>query len=212
MDFRFSNTYFVNEMLKLKINAHLLECGTDEAGRGCLAGPVTAAAVILPDDFSHPFLTDSKQLSEKKRLLLKDIIEAEAICYGVAHVMMDEIDKINILNASILAMHRAIVSLKTQPQFIAIDGNKFKPYKKIPYECVIKGDGKYLHIAAASILAKTYRDSYMKKLDIEFPHYNWQKNKGYPTREHRAAIREYGPTLFHRRSFRLLPEEHKFDF
>jgi ribonuclease HII len=199
-------------MLKLKINAHLLECGTDEAGRGCLAGPVTAAAVILPNDFRHPFLTDSKQLSEKKRLLLKDIIEAEAICYSVVHVMRDEIDKINILNASILAMHHAIESLKTQPQFIAIDGNKFKPYKKIPYECVIKGDGKYLHIAAASILAKTYRDSYMKELDIEFPHYNWKKNKGYPTLEHRAAIRKHGPTSYHRRSFRLLPEEYKFDF
>ncbi|MFT5437157.1 MAG: ribonuclease HII [Ulvibacter sp.] len=212
MDFRFSNSYFVNEMLKLKINAHLLECGTDEAGRGCLAGPVTAAAVILPDDFSHPFLTDSKQLSEKKRLLLKDIIEAEAICYGVAHVMMDEIDQINILNASILAMHRAIESLKTQPQFIAIDGNKFTPYKKVPYECVVKGDEKYLHIAAASILAKTYRDSYMKELDIEFPFYNWQKNKGYPTLEHRAAIRKHGPTPFHRRSFRLLPEQYRFDF
>ena len=207
MDFSFLNSYFVNEMLKLKINTHLLECGTDEAGRGCLAGPVTAAAVILPDGFRHPFLTDSKQLSEKKRLLLKDIIEAEAICYGVAHVMMDEIDQINILNASILAMHRAIESLKTQPQFIAIDGNKFKPYKKIPYECVIKGDGKYLHIAAASILAKTYRDSYMKGLDKEFPHYNWQKNKGYPTLEHRDAIRKHGPTHFHRKSFRLLPEQ-----
>ena len=199
-------------MLKLKIHSHLLECGTDEAGRGCLAGPVTAAAVILPDDFSHPFLTDSKQLSEKKRLLLKDIIEAEAICYGVAHVMMDEIDQINILNASILAMHRAIESLKTQPQFIAIDGNRFTPYGKTPYECVIKGDGKYLHIAAASILAKTSRDSFMKKLDLEFPAYNWRKNKGYPTLEHRAAIRKYGPTPFHRKSFRLLPEQYRFEF
>ena len=193
-------------MLKLKINTHLLECGTDEAGRGCLSGPVTAAAVILPDDFSHPFLTDSKQLSEKKRLLLKDIIEAEAVCYGVAHVWMDEIDKINILNASILAMHRAIESLKTQPQFIAVDGNKFTPYGKTPFECVVKGDGKYLHIAAASIIAKTYRDAYMKTLDTEFPFYNWKQNKGYPTREHRAAIRKHGPTAFHRKSFRLLPE------
>ena len=193
-------------MLKLKINTHLLECGTDEAGRGCLSGPVTAAAVILPDDFSHPFLTDSKQLSEKKRLLLKDIIEAEAVCYGVANVWMDEIDKINILNASILAMHRAIESLKTQPQFIAVDGNKFTPYGKTPFECVVKGDGKYLHIAAASILAKTYRDAYMKTLDTEFPFYNWKQNKGYPTREHRAAIRKHGPTAFHRKSFRLLPE------
>ena len=199
-------------MLKLKIHHHLLECGTDEAGRGCLAGPVTAAAVILPDDFSHPFLTDSKQLSEKKRLLLKDIIEAESICYGVAHVMMDEIDQINILNASILGMHRAIESLKMQPQFIAIDGNRFKPYGKTPYECVIKGDGKYLHIAAASILAKTYRDAYIKKMDEEFPVYNWKKNKGYPTLEHRAAIRKHGPTPFHRKSFRLLPEQYRFNF
>ena len=194
-------------MLKLKINDHLLECGTDEAGRGCLSGPVTAAAVILPDDFSHPFLTDSKQLSEKKRLLLKDIIEAEAVCYGVAHVMMDEIDQINILNASILAMHRAIESLKIEPQFIAIDGNKFKPFRKIPYECIVKGDGKYLHIAAASILAKTARDSYMKNLDLEFPSYNWKQNKGYPTLQHRDAIRKHGPTPFHRKSFRLLPEQ-----
>ena len=199
-------------MLKLKIHHHLLECGTDEAGRGCLAGPVTAAAVILPDDFRHPFLTDSKQLSEKKRLLLKDIIEAEAISYSVAHVMMDEIDQINILNASILGMHRAIESLNMQPQFIAIDGNRFKPYGKTPYECVIKGDAKYLHIAAASILAKTYRDEYMKKLDEKFPAYNWKKNKGYPTLEHRAAIRKHGPTPFHRRSFRLLPEQYRFDF
>ena len=199
-------------MLKLKIHSHLLECGTDEAGRGCLAGPVTAAAVILPNDFSHPFLTDSKQLSEKKRIFLKDVIESEALCYGVAHVMMEEIDQINILNASILAMHKAIESLETTPQFIAIDGNKFTPYKKIPYECVVKGDGKYLHIAAASILAKTYRDAYMKTLALEFPQYNWQKNKGYPTLEHRDAIRKHGPTVYHRKSFRLLPEQYRFEF
>ena len=160
----------------------------------------------------HPFLTDSKQLTKKKRILLKDIIESEAICYSVSHVMMKEIDQINILNASILAMHRAIESLETNPQFIAIDGNKFTPYKKIPYECVVKGDGKYLHIAAASILAKTYRDAYMKKLALEFPQYNWQKNKGYPTVEHRDAIRKHGPTVFHRKSFRLLPEQYRFDF
>ena len=199
-------------MLKLKIHSHLLECGTDEAGRGCLAGPVTAAAVILPNDFSHPFLTDSKQLSEKKRIFLKDVIESEALCCGVAHVMMEEIDQINILNASILAMHKAIESLETTPQFIAIDGNKFTPYKKIPYECVVKGDGKYLHIAAASILAKTYRDAYMKTLAPEFPQYNWQKNKGYPTLEHRDAIRKHGPTVYHRKSFRLLPEQYRFEF
>ena len=198
-------------MLQLKIHPKLIECGTDEAGRGCLAGPVTAAAVILPDSFSHPWLTDSKQLSEKKRMELKPIIEAEAISYGVCHVMMDEIDEINILNASILGMHRSIEQLKLPPQFIAIDGNRFKPYQKIPYECVIKGDGKYLHIAAASILAKTYRDLYMEKLHEEFPMYNWKKNKGYPTVEHREAIKKYGATPYHRKSFKLLPEQLQLD-
>jgi ribonuclease HII len=198
-------------MLKLKINSHLLECGTDEAGRGCLAGPVTAAAVILPNNFQHPFLTDSKQLSHKKRLELKDIIENEAICFKVVHVMMDEIDKINILNASILGMHRAIEGLTNIPEFIAIDGNRFKSFGKIPYECVIKGDGKYLHIAAASILAKTYRDEYMTALHEKFPHYNWKQNKGYPTKEHRDAIRNYGATIFHRKSFKLLPEQLKLN-
>jgi ribonuclease HII len=199
-------------MLQLKIHTHLLECGTDEAGRGCLAGPVTAAAVILPDTFSHPFLTDSKQLSEKKRLLLKEIIETEAICYSVTHVMMDEIDQVNILNASILGMHRSIDALSKKPEFIAIDGNRFKPYEKVPYECVIKGDGKYLHIAAASILAKTYRDAYMATLHDSYPNYNWKQNKGYPTLEHRAAIKKFGPTPFHRKSFRLLPEQLRLKF
>ena len=194
-------------MLKLKINLNLLECGTDEAGRGCLAGPVTAAAVILPNNFRHPFLTDSKQLSEKKRLELKEIIEREAICYKVVHVMMDEIDEINILNASILGMHRSIKGLSFAPEFIAVDGNRFKPFKKTPFECVVRGDGKYLHIAAASILAKTYRDEYMTALHEKFPHYNWKQNKGYPTKEHREAIRIHGSTIFHRKSFRLLPEE-----
>ncbi|CAM3310696.1 ribonuclease HII [Aequorivita lipolytica] len=191
-------------MLKLKINPHLLECGTDEAGRGCLAGPVTAAAVILPYNFKHPFLNDSKQLSEKKRLELKAIIEREAICFKVVHVMMDEIDKINILNASILGMHRAIEGLSCAPEFIAIDGNRFKPFGKIPFECVVKGDGKFLHIAAASILAKTYRDEYMTALHYDFPNYNWKQNKGYPTKEHREAIRNHGATSFHRKSFKLL--------
>ena len=199
-------------MLQLKIHSHLIECGTDEAGRGCLAGPVTAAAVILPDDFKHSFLTDSKQLSAKKRLELKEIIEAEAISFGVSHVMMDEIDQINILNASILGMHRSIDILNRRPEFIAIDGNRFKPYHKVPHECVIKGDGKYLHIAAASILAKTYRDAYMTELHLQFPVYNWAKNKGYPTAEHRAAIRKYGPTPIHRTSFRLLPEQLRLKF
>ena len=199
-------------MLKLKIHTGLIECGTDEAGRGCLAGPVTAAAVILPEDFSHPFLTDSKQLSEKKRLELKDIIEDQAVCYSVSQVMMDEIDQINILTASLLGMHRSIAGLSQKPQFIAVDGNRFKPFGKTPYECVVKGDAKYLHIAAASILAKTYRDAYMANLHEEFPAYNWKKNKGYPTLEHRAAIRKYGPTPYHRRSFRLLPEQLRLNF
>lgn len=200
---------FLIAMLSLKIHGHLLECGTDEAGRGCLAGPVTAAAVILPDDFSHPWLTDSKQLSEAKRKELRPIIEEQSLAYAVTHVMMDEIDKINILNASILAMHRSIEKLSKSPEFIAVDGNRFKPFQSIPHECVIKGDGKYLHIAAASILAKTYRDDYMERLHEEFPEYAWNNNKGYPTASHRQALRELGPTPYHRMSFRLLPEQLK---
>ena len=194
-------------MLKLKINKQLIECGTDEAGRGCLAGPVTAAAVILPDNFENEILTDSKQLSEKKRSLLKPIIEGQAICFEVSHIMMEKIDKINILNASILAMHTSIKKLSKTPDFIAVDGNRFKPFLDIPHQTVIKGDGKYLHIAAASILAKTYRDAYMEDIDKEYPMYNWKQNKGYPTKEHREAIRKYGITKYHRRSFRLLPEQ-----
>ncbi len=193
-------------MLQLKIHPHLLECGTDEAGRGCLAA-VTAAAVLLPDTFSHPWLTDSKQLSEKKRLELKSIIEAEAISYAFTHVMMDEIDKINILNASILAMQRSIKKLSPSPQFIAVDGNRFKPLEAIPYETVVKGDGKFLHIAAASIIAKTERDAFMKKISEEFPAYGWSQNKGYPTKAHREAIVKFGVTPYHRKSFRLLPEQ-----
>lgn len=199
-------------MLDLKIHSQFLECGTDEAGRGCLAGPVTAAAVILPDDFTHPWLTDSKKLSEKKRLELRPLIEAEALAYAVAHVMMDEIDQLNILNASILAMHRSIEKLKILPEFIAVDGNRFKPFNKIPFQCVIKGDGKYLHIAAASILAKTYRDDYLTELHEEFPAFNWRKNKGYPTQEHREALKKFGPTPYHRKSFRLLPEQLRLEF
>lgn len=194
-------------MLKLKINSNLVECGTDEAGRGCLAGPVTAAAVILPNNFKHPFLTDSKQLSEKKRNELRIIIEREAICFKVIHVMMDEIDAINILNASILGMHRAIEGLSQIPEFIAIDGNRFKPFQKIPFECVVKGDGKFLHIAAASILAKTHRDEYMAALHEKFPAYNWKRNKGYPTKEHREAILNFGSTDYHRKTFKLLATE-----
>lgn len=198
-------------MLKLKIHKSLVECGTDEAGRGCLAGPVTAAAVILPDDFKHPFLNDSKQLTERQRETLRPIIEKEALSYGVCHVWMEEIDELNILNASITAMQRAIADLNPVPEFIAVDGNRFKTYKEIPHECVIKGDGKYLHIAAASVLAKTHRDEVMLKLHQEFPQYQWNSNKGYPTAAHRQAIRETGSTDYHRKSFRLLPEQLKLD-
>ena len=183
------------------------EVGTDEAGRGCLAGPVTAAALILPEHFKNPLLNDSKQLSESKRDNLKPIIEESALCFGVAHIYPEEIDKINILNASILAMHKAIDQLIANLKYIIVDGNRFKPYKNVPFECIVKGDGKYMSIAAASVLAKTYRDAYMAELHEEFPMYNWKKNKGYPTLEHREAIREYGITKYHRKSFRQLPEQ-----
>lgn len=188
-----------------------IECGTDEAGRGCLAGPVTAAAVILEPNFENQILNDSKQLTEKKRLLLKDLIEKDALSFGVAHIYMEEIDHINILNASIKAMHESIEKLKPQPQYIIVDGNKFKPYKKVPYSTIIKGDGKYLSIAAASVLAKTYRDIYMEKIHEEYPMYNWKKNKGYPTKEHREAIKKFGITKYHRKSFRLLPEQYRLE-
>ncbi len=198
-------------MLQLKIHHDLIECGTDEAGRGCLAGPVTAAAVILPDDFSHPWLTDSKQFSEKKRLELKNIIEKEAISYAFTHVLMDEIDSINILNASIVAMQRSIEKLSPKPQFIAVDGNRFKPCLDISFKTVVKGDSKFLHIAAASIIAKTERDAFMKKIATEFPAYGWQQNKGYPTKTHREAIKKFGVTPYHRMSFRLLPTQLALD-
>ena len=197
--------------MKLFFQDKLLEVGCDEAGRGCLAGPVVAGAVILPKDFINLELNDSKQLSEKKRDKLRIIIEQEAIAWAVAFVEPEEIDEINILNASILAMHKAIDKLSVKPQFIAVDGNKFKPYSDIPYECCIKGDANYLSIAAASILAKTHRDEYMLKIDEKYPQYAWKKNKGYPTVAHRSAIREYGSTEFHRKSFRLLPEQLKLD-
>lgn len=196
-------------MLLLNHSNYKLECGTDEAGRGCLAGPVTAAAVILPDNFKNSILNDSKQISEKKRFLLKPIIEKQALSFNVAHVFQEEIDSINILNASILAMHKSIELLKPQPEFIIIDGNKFKPYNNIPFETIVKGDGKYLSIAAASILAKTYRDSYMERIHEEYPMYNWKQNKGYPTKEHRKAIQQFGVTKYHRKTFRLLPEQLK---
>ncbi len=187
------------------------ECGTDEAGRGCLAGPVTAAAVVLPLKYENKFLNDSKKLSHKKRIKQKDIIENESICFGVAHVSPKQIDKINILNASILAMHNSIEKLKNV-SFILVDGNRFKPFKSIPFKTVVKGDSKYLNIAAASILAKTYRDEYMNMIHEEFPMYNWNKNKGYPTKEHRDAIKKYGPSKYHRISFKLLPNQLTFEF
>lgn len=198
-------------MLTLKYSTYQYEVGTDEAGRGCLSGPVVAAAVILPEGFEHEFLNDSKQLTEKKRKFLRPIIEKEAISFGVAYVYQEEIDEINILNASILAMHKSISAMKVQPEFIVVDGNKFKAYQKIPYETIIKGDGKYMNIAAASILAKTYRDDYMEMIHRDFPVYNWSKNKGYPTKEHRAAIKEHGSCIHHRNSFRLLPEQYRLD-
>ena len=198
-------------MLLTNLSEFLLECGTDEAGRGCLAGPVTAAAVILTSDFNNTVLNDSKQLSEAKRDLLKPIIEADAVAFGVAHVYQEEIDAINILNASILAMHKSIEKLSPKPEFIIVDGNKFKPFLDVPFQTIIKGDSKYLSIAAASVLAKTYRDAYMNRIHEEYPMYNWKQNKGYPTKEHREAIKKYGITKYHRESFRLLPEQLKLN-
>lgn len=197
--------------LKSRFSKVDLECGTDEAGRGCLAGPVTASAVILHENFKHTTLNDSKQLSHVKRMQLRPLIEKDAISFYVAHVSPEEIDQINILNASIQAMHLAIEKLSKTPEFIIVDGNRFKSYKDIPHETIIKGDGKYLSIAAASVLAKTHRDAYMEKIHEEFPMYNWKQNKGYPTKEHREAIKEFGITPYHRRSFRLLPEQLKFN-
>lgn len=196
-------------MLLKKFSTFKLECGTDEAGRGCLAGPVTAAAVILPENFYNLMLNDSKQLSEKKRDILKPIIEQHAIQFAMAHVFEEKIDSINILNASILAMHQSIEKLNKTPDFIIVDGNRFKPYKKIPFETIIKGDSKYLSIAAASVLAKTHRDIYMNLIHEEYPMYNWKQNKGYPTKEHREAIKKYGITKYHRKSFKLLPQQLK---
>lgn len=181
----------------------LIEAGCDEAGRGCLAGPVFAAAVVLPKDYEHELLDDSKKLSKKKRLLLRIDIEEKAIDWHVASCNNDEIDELNILHASIEAMHRAVYGLRKKPELILVDGNRFKPYDDIPHLCVIKGDGKYNSIAAASVLAKTYRDEYMEALDLKFPGYLWKSNKGYPSREHKDAIARLGITSFHRKSFRL---------
>lgn len=197
------NTYYINKV----------EAGCDEAGRGCLAGSVYAAAVILPPDYKNELLNDSKQLSEKKRYLLRSMIEKDALAWAVGVVTAEEIDKIHILNASILAMHRALDALKVRPEAIIIDGNRFKPYQDVPYTTIVKGDGKYLSIAAASILAKTYRDDYMQSIAEEFPQYDWKSNKGYPTKKHRAAIKEFGISPYHRKSFTLLPpEELSIDF
>lgn len=184
----------------------LLEAGCDEAGRGCLAGDVFAAAVILPHDFKNELLDDSKKLNERQRYMLREIIEKEAVCWSVGVATHEEIDRINILNASILAMHRALEGLTPQPQHIIVDGNRFKPYKSVPVKTVVKGDGKYMSIAAASILAKTYRDDYMNWLSDEYPQYGWNRNKGYPTKEHKNAIQEYGITPYHRLSFTLAGE------
>jgi ribonuclease HII len=200
-------------MLKSAYYTDKVEAGCDEAGRGCLAGSVYAAAVILPPNYENELLNDSKQLSERKRYLLRSIIENDAVAWAVGVVTAEEIDKINILNASILAMHRALDALKVQPEAIIVDGNRFKPYNDVPYTTIVKGDGKYLSIAAASILAKTYRDDYMKTIAEEYPQYDWKSNKGYPTNKHRAAIKKYGISPYHRKSFTLLPlEELSIDF
>ncbi|MBL4593579.1 MAG: ribonuclease HII [Flavobacteriales bacterium] len=199
-------------MLKSYFQKKLIEAGCDEAGRGCLAGPVYAAAVILPKDYKNKILNDSKQISEKKREILRIEIEKEAIAFAVGIVDNIEIDKINILNASFLAMHRAVEQLKTTPELLLIDGNRFTPFPNIPHECIIKGDGKYLSIAAASILAKTYRDDFMFAAHQKHPEYAWNKNKGYPTKAHREAIRTVGTTDIHRMTFRLLPEQLELKF
>ena len=191
------------KMLFSCLHRDLIEAGCDEAGRGCLAGPVFASAVILPKDFKCKGLNDSKQLSEKQRSTLRSIIEKEALTWAVGIVFPEEIDRINILNASFLAMHRALDQLTIKPQHLIIDGNRFKTYKKIPYTTIVKGDGKYLAIAAASVLAKTHRDEYMIRLHKEFPVYDWENNKGYPTEMHRMAIGKYGITPYHRKSFTL---------
>lgn len=189
-----------------------VEAGCDEAGRGCLAGPVVAAAVILPEDFSHPFLNDSKQLSEKQRCELRPIIEKEALAWAVSVIDNVEIDKINIYQASYAAMHRAVNDLKLRPEHLLIDGNRFVPHpENIPYTCIVKGDGKMLSIAAASVLAKTYRDELMLTYHEEYPHYDWASNKGYPTKKHRLGIAEFGVTPLHRKSFTLLPKQTRLD-
>ena len=209
-------------MLEPYYHKDVIEAGCDEAGRGCLAGPVYAAAVILPKDFKSDLLNDSKQLSEKRRYALREVIEREAVAWAVGIVSNEEIDKINILRASILAMHRALDGLKVRPEEIIVDGNRFKPYapplsgggrgEALPYTTIVKGDGKYMSIAAASILAKTYRDDFMLRIHEEFPQYHWDKNKGYPAKVHREAIRQFGTTPYHRMSFNLLGNTQQLEF
>ncbi len=200
-------------MLLPYLNAELIEAGCDEAGRGCLAGAVYAAAVILPHDFRNELLNDSKKLTEKQRYALREVIEKEALAWAIGIVEPEEIDKINILNASFLAMHRAVEQLKITPQHLLIDGNRFNKYKDIPHTTIVKGDGKFLSIAAASILAKTYRDDYMNGLHDEYPVYDWNNNKGYPTKKHREAIKQFGTSPYHRLSYNLLGESQlSFDF
>lgn len=194
-------------MLSICKTPGVIEAGCDEAGRGCLAGPVYAAAVILPERYSNELLNDSKQLTERQRYRLREEIEHSATAWSIGVVTAEEIDGINILNASILAMHRAIDALATQPEYLLVDGNRFKPYGSIPYSCEIKGDARYMSIAAASILAKTYRDDYMKELARQYPQYGWEENKGYPTKKHRQAIEEYGITPYHRKTFRLTEQQ-----
>lgn len=191
---------------------HLIEAGCDEAGRGCLAGPVYAAAVILPRTFYHPLLNDSKKISHHEREKLRTIIEKKALAWSVAAVDHKEIDRINILNASFLAMHRAIAQLKLQPQHLLIDGNRFKPYWDIPHQCIVKGDGKFKNIAAASILAKTHRDAFMLKMSKTFPHYKWEKNKGYPTKDHVEALEIFGSSPIHRQTFTYKSKQFKLGF
>ena len=199
-------------MLLHNLKRGVIEAGCDEAGRGCLAGPVFAAAVILPSDFSSELLNDSKKLTEKQRYELRPIIESAALAWAVGLYTNEEIDEVNILNASIFSMHRALDQLSVHPEHIIVDGNRFKPYKNIPYTTVVKGDGKYLSIAAASVLAKTYRDDFMLALHEEYPEYGWNQNKGYPTSIHRNAIQKYGITPFHRKSFRLIDPQLSIDF
>ena len=194
-------------MLKSSFSGTKIEAGCDEVGRGCLAGPVVAAAVILPLDYKHKLLTDSKLLSKKKRESIRKDILNDAIEYAISVIGNEEVDKINVLQASFLGMHQALDQLVQRPELILVDGNKFIPYHNIPYHCIIKGDGKYMSIAAASILAKTYRDDLMEKLSFSHPEYSWERNVGYPTKQHRKAIEKYGITPYHRRSFRLLPNQ-----